>query len=279
VVVLLGGFVLQTAIARQLGTAELGLYYVSAKIAYLITEVSEELVGGVAFPWFSRLQSDRAAARRMFVGVLRGLAIVLIPASFMLAALAPSIVEDMLGPRWIGAAPVIQVMLVSTLLGGFGDAIPPLLRGLGQPHKPALLDLVTSILLASLVWSLAGAFGVVGAAAAWIPALGVAQILGFAMVRGVFRAPLEGVWKIMASMALVAAPGALLALWIDATLGGLGGLVLAAAAGSVVILVMFVAADRSFSLGLVEDVATFSPRVGDLLRQGAARLPGRRQGR
>jgi PST family polysaccharide transporter/lipopolysaccharide exporter len=270
---LAGRFVLQAVISRELGTVELGLYYLAARIAYTTTEVSAELLGAVAFPWFSRLQGDRGEAERTFRGMLQGIAVILIPVSGLLIALAPSIVADILGPQWLGAGPVMQVMVVATMLGAFGDALPPLLRGLGQPQKVALLDLVQNGLLAALVFEAAHAFGLVGAAAAWIPATVATQVVAYFMLRKEFDAPLRGLAGVVGTTAFITVLGAGLAFLIDTWVGGLGGLILASMVGGAGIGVLLLAADRYLSLGVIDGLSTLSPGLARPFRRIADRFP------
>lgn len=274
---LAGRFLLQAIISRQLGTAELGLYYLAGKIAYTTTEVSAELIGTVAFPWFSRLQHDREEAEKMFRAMLRGMAIILIPICAMLIALAPSIVEDLLGPRWLGAEHVIQVMVVASLIGAYGDAVAPILRGLGQPHRVTLLDAIQTALLAALAWEAASRFGLVGAAGAWIPATAVNQVVAYVMLRGIFEAPLRGVPKTVVIVGVVSLVGSGLAFGTDMLVGGLFGLLLACAVGGIALLVLLLAADRAWSMDVVQSVQAFSPKLSEALERVADTVLGDRR--
>lgn len=267
--------VLQAVISRQLGTAELGIYYLSVKIAGTLTEVSGELVGSVAFPWFSRMQQDRDEAERMYAAVLRGMAVILIPVGFMLAVLAPSIVADLLGPRWVGAEHVIQVMVAATLIGAFGDPAAPLMKSVGHPQRATLLDVVRSTLTIALVWEGTRRFGLVGAAAASLPATLVTQVLVYFMVRSVFRDPFRGLVRLVALVLAATAVGCGVAFGIDALVGGLVGLVVGALVGGMVIVVMLLVADRRWILQIVDGVSVLSPRLGALIHRVGPARPGR----
>lgn len=264
---LASNLVLQGVISRQLGTAELGIYYLAVKIAGTLSEVSYELVGSVAFPWFSRMQQDRRQARRMFQGLLRGMAVVLIPTGLMLAALAPSIVEDLLGPQWIGAEHVIRVMVVAMLFGAFGDAAVPVLRSLGRPNHVTALDAIRGTTLIVLVFEGADRFGLVGAAGAWIPATIITQLFVVLMIRRTFEAPFHGLLKLTAVILAISLAGCAAAVGVEAAVPGILGLLAGALAGGAVILTLLVMTDRYWSLEILEGVATLSPRVGGLMRR------------
>lgn len=259
--------VLQAVIARQLGTAELGLYYLAAKIAGTLSEISWELVGSVAFPWFSRLQSDRKETERMFKGLLRGMIVVLLPVGLMLATLAPSIVTDLLGPRWVGTEDVIRVMVLAALLGAFGDAAAHLLKSLGYPNRTALLEAIQALLLVSLVWEGARRFGLVGAAGAWIPATVITQFVAYAMLRREIDSPLGGIGKLMTVVLGISAAGAGVAFVLDTWVGGIVGLLLGAAVGGTTVLFLLVTGDSRWSLHLLDDVASLSPGLAKQIRR------------
>jgi PST family polysaccharide transporter len=267
---LVGRFVLQAVISRRLGTAELGLYYLAAKIAYLPTEISGELVGAVAFPLYARLQYDAKRAARAFRFVLTGMAAALLPIMGLLIVLAPSVVEDLLGTRWLGTAPIIQVLAVATLIGLFGDVINPAFKGLGQPYKVALLSGVQTALLVSLVWDLAGRYGLAGAAAAWLPATALTQIVGFVLLRRLFPRPLAGLGKPILIISAITATGTGIAYLIDRYIPGILGLFTAASCAMAVIAALLWLADRRMDLGLGEIVSRIFPRLAPLFRASSS---------
>ena len=259
--------VLQVVIARQLGTAELGLYYLAAKIAGTISEISWELVGSVAFPWLSRLQGDREHAERMFKGLLSGTIVVLVPIGVMLIVLAPSLVMDVLGPRWAGTEDVIRVMVLAALLAVFGDAAGHLFKSLGHPNLTTLLDILQAVLMISLVWEGARRFGLVGAAGAWIPATVITQVAAYLMLRKHLRSPLGGVGKLTVVALGISAPGAMVAFALDSWVGGILGLAVGAALGGATVLFLLVVGDARWSLNLLHGAASVSPRLAKLLQR------------
>ena len=270
VLAVVGNAFLQSVISRRLGTAELGLYFMAAKLAMLPGEVAAEVVGGVAFPVYARLQSDRVKATRTFRAILVGLGALLIPAYVWLIALAPSLVQDVLGPKWEGAAPVLRVLGLAGLLGFFGDTVVPVLKGLGQPYKIAALEAAQSFLIIVLVWGLAGRFGLAGAAMAWLPAVAVSQILSLLFVRGLMDRPLSGLGRPLAAIVAATAMGTVVAVALDAAIPGLVGLIVAACAAAGVTYGLLALLDRLLGLGLVRDLVRAFPQLA-AIRAGIAR--------
>jgi O-antigen/teichoic acid export membrane protein len=139
-IVVSGAAVLRLVISRQLGTAELGLYVLGAKLAFFPAEVASDVIGEVTFPLYARLQSNLQKVTRAFQSVLTGMFVLLVPIAALLIVLAPSLVEYVLGPRWEDTVPVIQILAFAAIIGLLGDTVVPLLEGVGQPYKIVILE-------------------------------------------------------------------------------------------------------------------------------------------
>lgn len=262
---LLSRFVLQAVISRRLGTVELGLYYLAARIAYLPSEVSAELIGSVAFPLYSRIQSDTEEARRAFRLLFTGMIGLLLPVAALLLVLAPSLVHDLLGPRWAGTESAIQVLAVVTMIELFGDALTPVFKGLGRPSAVVLQAGVQTCILTALVWELAGRFGLAGAVSAWLPATAAAQIVGFLILRRMIPRAYEGLGKTVLGIVIASACGAIVSYWIDLVIPGVFGLAVASGLGALVVATMLLGADRKLGLGIGESLVEVQPRFGPFL--------------
>lgn len=261
VVAAAGGFVLQAVISRRLGAEALGLYYLAMKLAFLPSEVASEVAGSVAFPLFARLQGDAAAVRRAFGALVKGLAAALLPVYALLAATAPAL-PALLGEEWQGAAPVLRILAVAGAVGLFGDAAVPLLQGLGRPQGVTALEVVQSAVLALSVFGLAAAWGVTGAAGAWLPAVAASQLLAVYLVAGVLPRAFTG-WGKTVAAALLAATATGVAAWaVLQALSGIPGLATALVAGAVTAVALLTLADRTFRLGLAAELAWLVPVFG-----------------
>ncbi len=172
----IGSFVIQLVISRQLGTVDLGLYYLGAKLAFLPSEIASVVVGGVSFPLFSRLQSKLHKLSLAFQSILIGMAAFLLPIYFLLIALAPTLANDILGPEWEGTVPIIRILAVVGAIGIFGDVSVPAFKGTGHPYKATVLEFIQSLLIICFIWGLTDKFGLAGAAAAWVPAIISSQL-------------------------------------------------------------------------------------------------------
>jgi PST family polysaccharide transporter/lipopolysaccharide exporter len=262
---------LQMVIARQLGAVELGLYYLAAKLAFIPAEISAEVVGTVAFPLYSRLQMEPQQVARAFRAIFTAVTALLLPICVLMVALAPGLVQHVLGARWAGTAPLIQVLALVNVAGLFGDTVSPLLKGLGQPYKLAAIELMQSTLLVGMVWWLTGRVGVLGAPLAWLIAVSFSQILSAYFIRHLLPKPFAGLGRSALAIILVCLAGGLTAWAITGVMPGVLGLAVATGAGLFLIVFTLLALDRLFAFGWLRDLSMAFPQVGVLANTAAAK--------
>jgi O-antigen/teichoic acid export membrane protein len=228
----------------------------------LPAESASEIVGTVAFPLFARLQLDGQQAAQTFRTVFTGLAVILYPICALLIVLAPTLVQNVLGPQWQGTAPVIRVLALVSMIGILGEVTGPIFNGFGHPYKVTLIEVVQSATVILLVWGLTTRFGLVGAALAWLPTSIFSQLVSIYLIRRLFPRPFAGIGIPLLVIIIVTIISALMAFAIDFFAPTLIGLIFATllAAGTFVGLLWLV--ERRFSLGLAEDLTRMFPRLG-----------------
>ena len=264
-IVVVGSSLLQLIISRSLGVAELGIYTLATRLAFIPYEISSEVIGAVAFPLYARLQTELEQARRVFRSILTGVWAAVTPVSLLLIALAPVIVSEVLGPKWDGTAPVIRLLAIVNVITLFGDSVSPVLKGLGQPNKVTVMEAFQYTLLLSLIWSLTKQFGISGAALGWLIAGGLTQIVAFWLTRPILDRPLASLLKPLSLLTLTSILGASLALGITAVLPGLTGFILAGFSGGMLIVFLTWLFDRTFNLQLARDITRAFPRLAGLI--------------
>lgn len=256
-----GTSILQLAITRQLGAAELGVYYLACKLAFLPAELATELVGAVAFPLYARLQDDPRKATRAFQRILVGMFAVMVPAALLLFVLSPALIEHLLSARWQGTVPAIRVLVWVNVIGLAGDAIVPVLKGMGRPARVTALELLQSGLLVTLAWQLAARFGAVGAGFSWLLAVGASQVLAVYFLRRVLPHAWSGVGTQLATVVTAAAVGAAAAWTIIRLAPGPAGLVAASGIGVLLSAGLLLALDRVLGLKVGEGLLQAFPQL------------------
>jgi PST family polysaccharide transporter len=97
-------------IGMFLGTTALGYYSVGLRIVLVIQRLLVGISTSVAFPAFSKLQSDPARMRRGFYSATQYTSVIALPAFLGVAAIAPELVVLVFGPQWEPSVPVMQAL-------------------------------------------------------------------------------------------------------------------------------------------------------------------------
>lgn len=119
-------------IGKVAGAVSLGLY----TRAYALMMLMENQVGGVLsrvmFPALSRIQDDRERVKRIYLKSVGAIAVITFPAMVGLAAVADEFIVGLLGARWAGAAPLLQVLAVAGMLTSIGTTTGWLYQSQGR---------------------------------------------------------------------------------------------------------------------------------------------------
>ena len=261
-----GNFGLRIIISRQVGAEGLGLYFLAAQLAFLPSEVASEVVGTVAFPLFARLRSSLQQAARAFQAILTGLMALLYPVSALIIVLAPVLVQDILGEKWEGTVPLIQILALVTIIGLIGDATIPLVKGFGQSYRVTQIELVQSSVLVVMMWFFTSRYGTVGAALAWLPAILSVQILCLYYIQDTFHDSLKEVRRPLLAIFLATLAGAGISYLAIHALPNILGLFIACLLAALVTGAILWFSDQRYSLGLVRNIAIAFPQVATILK-------------
>lgn len=252
IVVMLSQTILRVVISRQLGAAELGLYYLAASLAFMPTDIANQIVGAVSFPFYSRLQKDLHEVTMAFRSILLSVAVLLVPVSVLMIGIAPTLINDVFGANWAGTVNIVRILLVVNLFDVLGETIIPILNGTGHPNKILVIESVQSLVLISVVVSLTDAYGAVGAALSWLPATAIAQMIGLFFIRRLLDKPLSGLFIPLLTVGIASGVGTLLAMETDLLIPGWIGFVVASSVGVLMIGSLLWLLERRFAIGLLD---------------------------
>lgn len=264
VIAMAGRSAMQMIVARQLGAPALGLYFLAAKLAFLPTEVAGEVVGSVAFPLYANLQDDAPQLARAYRAILVAVIALVLPVCVLLFVLTPPLVTYVLGPNWADTVEMIRVLLLVNIVGLLGETVIPILNGTGLPYRVALIECLQSGLLIVLIGPFVTQFGVLGATLAWLPAVGVVQLMGAFYARKIMSRPYQGIAGTAAAITFISVVGGLIALGIITLWPSFIGLMLAGAVGAIVMIVLIWLADYVLCLGLRDNLTMAFPSLARL---------------
>jgi O-antigen/teichoic acid export membrane protein len=267
-----GSLALRAAIARELGTAALGLFFLASNLAFLPALVASQVAGSVAFPLFVQLKHHLRLLGKAYQTLLSGVALLLVPASILLVVLAPLLVEHLLDERWAGAAPLIQVLALIGLLGLFGETVVPLFQGIGQPARLAVLEFIQASLIALTAGWLARQGGLMGVTAALLLATLVSQLASLTMLHHLLPRPFRGLGPPMLLIVVSAVAGGGMAWGVGALVGGIAGLVSGGASGAMIAALLLWYGDRWLGIPLIRRLAGTFPEL--VVSRSARAEPG-----
>lgn len=150
-------------IGRLYGPASLGSYNVAFELAHLPTTEIGAPINRALLPGFAKMVPGEEVTRAYSsaVGVLAMLAL---PAAAVIFAVAPFLVPVLLGPKWLTAVPLMQVLAFNGALMLFHSSISAVLMGRGFPFRVGIANASYVIVLVALLFLFSTHFGVVGAA-------------------------------------------------------------------------------------------------------------------
>jgi PST family polysaccharide transporter len=266
-IAVMGSSVLRLFITRELGTAELGLYYLAVSLAFLPSEVASQVVGEVTFPLYARLQSNRAQMSKVFRSMFTGVLAVLMPVCALLIALAPDLVQDVLGSKWEGTAPVIRILALASVISLLGATVVPLFHGIGKPSRVVVLEIVQTTFMLGGFWVFAPRWGLTGVAVAQLFAITTSQFFSAWFTTNLLPRPFLGFLKPLAAIIIISITGAIIAREFNILLPGWVGLFLGSGLAMIGMGWGLWASDRRLELGMVDSLALAFPQMAVFIGQ------------
>ena len=178
-------------VGRMLGAGSLGLYVVAADIGGLPTTELAAPINRAAIPGYASLIHDRHELRRTFEDISGVVALLALPAGVGLACVAASAVAVLLGEKWVGAVPVVQLLALSGAFVATASNNGAVCVATGKPRLNTLMLALRLIVLGLLLFLLVPRFGMQGAA--WAELLGAAASFMFSWAIAIRVLDLPGI--------------------------------------------------------------------------------------
>ncbi|MDH3411287.1 MAG: lipopolysaccharide biosynthesis protein [Gammaproteobacteria bacterium] len=157
-------------IGRLHGATTLGLYNVAYEVANLPTSDLGAPINRALLPGFSRIAQDAAPLRSAYTNAIGALALFALPAAAGIFAVAEFLVPVVLGPKWLAAVPLIQILGIFGAIELFHSSMCAVLIAKGHPAAVAKAQVIFVLLLVTLLIVLVERFGASGAAGAMVGA-------------------------------------------------------------------------------------------------------------
>jgi O-antigen/teichoic acid export membrane protein len=195
-------------IGKVSGARALGLYSVAYQLANLPTTELVWPISRAVFPGYARLAGYPEKLRPVFLQVIGLVALLTIPAGAGIGLVAEPLVQLLLGPKWMEAVPLIQVLAVFGVVRSLHGPTGSIYLALGKPRIVAVLQCVQLVIAIGLMLLLVPKLGPIGAAWAILAGATVAMTSNYIMVLRELSLPLGDllavVWRpIVAALVMV----------------------------------------------------------------------------
>lgn len=153
-------------VGKLLGAAMLGYYRIAYSISNFPAIGISRLLATVMFPAYSSIQHDLPRLRHLYLRSLRLTALLSMPLSALIAALAEIFTQTVLGEKWLPIVAVLQILALFGLFRSLGGTTGAVFLALGRPDIRAKIQLGQLIVFAATIYPLARAMGIAGVALA-----------------------------------------------------------------------------------------------------------------
>ena len=127
-------------IGKLRGAYELGLFTMANEFGSLPATELVAPINRAAFPGYSRLASDRANLIEVYLRVMGLIALVALPVGVGIALTAEIFVPLLLGSKWVGAIPLLQLMALAGAIVALWSNTSYVFLAIGRPGRVTMLS-------------------------------------------------------------------------------------------------------------------------------------------
>jgi len=151
-------------LGKMFGLNALGLYQMSYRLSMLsVTEITN-IISGVTFSAYSKIQTDIPRLRDAYLKVLQFTTFLTIPVAGLTIVFVPDFVRLFMSEKWLPVIPLVQVLTLAGLCSSVGSTTAPLFLATGKAYITTAVAVAKLIILAALIYPLSARFGIVGVA-------------------------------------------------------------------------------------------------------------------
>jgi teichuronic acid exporter len=154
-------------IGKIAGKEVLGVYTVAMHLAKLPLAKVIAVVQPIAFPTFARLQHDLPRVARTVLLAVRSMMLIGCPMFFGLSAVAPELVDVVLGPSWEAARLPLQILPLVMPVRMLANLVLPAVHGIGRADI-AVRNTAQAMVAMALAFVIGSHWGVIGVSLAWV---------------------------------------------------------------------------------------------------------------
>ena len=155
-------------LGRTLGLSILGFYQMAFFIAMIPVTQFAPIISGVLFPTLSKLQEDIQNLRESFLTALEAVVFLALPISVGILLLGFDLTRLFFGEKWMPMVSALRIIAVAGFFHAITKIIAQLFKAIGRPNVLFWLELTRVGIMGSVMFPLIVAFGLNGAAIAFL---------------------------------------------------------------------------------------------------------------
>ncbi|MCC2978166.1 lipopolysaccharide biosynthesis protein [Sphingomonas sp. PL-96] len=202
---------------RWFDAHQVGIYTTALFLTQVFANKFVPPLNEVAFSAYARLHQSGGDMAGAFPGAVRLVMLAAMPFYFGVAAVAEPLVHVMLGPKWLEAVPIVQLLAIAMPCWTLQTLFQPAIDAAGRPGVTAGTTAIGAVLL-PVAFLVGARYGIAGIAAAWIVAHPILLAIVAARALPVLGVPPGRYLRAIAPPVLAAAAMALLVFATDGAL-------------------------------------------------------------
>ena len=192
ILVFIGEHIDDIFVGRVLSATALGFYQMAYRISNMLETEITQVITGVAFPAYAKLQDQPIRLRKAYFRIMRLTMAISIPIAVGMVFLAPEFTMVFLGEKWMSMVVVIQFLAVAGLVKSIISTGSPLFAGSGYPNYQFYMQLIRGLTIIVVIYPLIMYAGISGAALGVILSMVSMLIIWYPLSQKIIRAS----WKI-----------------------------------------------------------------------------------
>lgn len=153
-------------IAKFLDASAVGTFAMASQISNIAAAELIAPIKQVLFPSYAKIAHDVALLRKAFLDVYGILVLVALPIALGIGLTATYFVPLLLGPNWVQAIPVIEILVISGGLRSLASHVRPIYLAMDRPKLGAFASLGQALVYLPALYVGLTEYGLLGAAVA-----------------------------------------------------------------------------------------------------------------
>lgn len=155
-------------LGRTAGTHGLGIFNVGHEIAMMPATEIVAPINRAVYPAYSKLTANKLELNSRFLEVFGFIALLTIPASFGLIAIAETAIPVLLGEKWLETIPIVRLVAIAGLAGALQSNLHVFILAIGKPKASTYLSAAILTISLPLIIFCSSQFGLPGTAFAYM---------------------------------------------------------------------------------------------------------------